>query len=473
MANNAFFETLWSRMAQQGDFPTLQYSVDNIFKTLQSDLSVGDMAASVLSDFSLSQKVIRLANSAMYRSFGGEVTTVSRAILVLGVEAISHLTLGVQLLDYFHGVAPSRPQATKALTQALVAGEITRALSNARGINEGEEAVVCTLMHHTSRLLLVFYFPDEWERVQALCESGAMSEGDACREIVGVTLEEIAAAAAAKWRLPGLIANTMSHRTLTTETTLETHADWLGAMAQVSSQAAAAMGRDAPPEEVEALLTTHARALGLQSVDIHFAIHQATELSASIARAETVDTEAPAQQGKPKDALQRLRQGLEEVRREGAGLSVSQLAPLALESAMRALNFSHCFLMLLNPNAKRFVARLGFGNGMREKLDQLSFEEGFVPDIFHFASIAPRPLQFEDTLDAEVAHRVPRWYRDAMPDTRTILLAPVKLRNRCVALLCGDWGGTCLPEGLTEAELGAVDDLTREIAASFLRSAPQ
>ena len=87
LSKEQFFESLWTRMAQQGDFPTLQYCVDNIFQTLNGDLTVGEMATSVLSDFSLSQKVIRLANSAMYRSFGGEVTTVSRAILVLGVEA--------------------------------------------------------------------------------------------------------------------------------------------------------------------------------------------------------------------------------------------------------------------------------------------------------------------------------------------------------------------------------------------------
>ncbi|MGT2430958.1 HDOD domain-containing protein [Cupriavidus basilensis] len=107
-------------------FPTLQFCIDNVFKTLSSDISVGEMAAAVLSDFSLSQKVIRLANSAMYRSFGGEVTTVSRAILVLGVDAISHLTLGVQLLDYFSGVAINRPQASHELKQALIAGELTR-----------------------------------------------------------------------------------------------------------------------------------------------------------------------------------------------------------------------------------------------------------------------------------------------------------------------------------------------------------
>jgi hypothetical protein len=298
-----------------------------------------------------------------------------------------------------------------------------------------------------------------------------MAETDACVEVVGVSLAEIAEAAAVKWRLPGLIANTMSHRPVTAETVIETHTDWLGAMAQVSSQAAAAMTRDAAPEDVEALLSEHARVLGLDAADIRFAIRQAGTLSASIAQAEAPDTEAPAPEGKPADAIERLRVGLEEVRREGAALSIGQMAPLALECVMRALNFENGFLMVLNPGAKRFDARLGFGNGVREKLDALSFEEGFVPDIFHFATISPRPLQFEDTHDAEVAQRVPRWYRDAMPEARSVLLAPVKLRNRCVALLCGDWGATCCAGGLTEAELELVGEFAKEIGASFLRSA--
>lgn len=473
MSNTDFFETLWARMAQQGDFPTLQYCVDNIFKTLNADLTVGEMATSVLSDFSLSQKVIRLANSAMYRSFGGEVTTVSRAILVLGVEAISHLTLGIQLLDYFHGVAPKRPQALKALQRALVAGEITRALTQARGINEGEEAVVCTLMHHMSRLLLVFYFPEEWERVEAMCAAHPMTEDEAAKEVLGVSLEDIAEAAARKWRLPGLIAHAMKPRTLSSDTVLETHSDWLSAIAHVSAEAAVTMVREGTEASVEALLTTHAKMLGLNPSDVSVAVRQAEALNTSISASEApapVDGAAPHPQ--PVNVLERLRQGLAEVRREGASLTVSQLAPMVLETSMRALDFSRCFLMMLNPTTRRFHARLGFGEGMREALPSLSFEEGFVPDVFHFAGLSARPLLVEDTFDAEVAHRMPRWYRDAMPDARTVLLAPVKIRNRCIAMIYGDWGNARMPVVIGEAELEAIDALTSEIAAGVMRAAP-
>ncbi len=477
MQNKQFFDALWNRMAQQGDFPTLQFCIDNVFKTLSSDISVGEMAAAVLSDFSLSQKVIRLANSAMYRSFGGEVTTVSRAILVLGVDAISHLTLGVQLLDYFSGVAINRPQASHELKQALIAGELTRSLSNAQGIGQAEEAVVCTLMHHMSRLLLIFYFPEEWEQIRALCEGDAMQESEACQRVLDVTLEDIAQAAAIKWRLPAVIANSMLRKRFDADSVLESHADWLSAIADVSARAAAMLASDAPEAAVQALLLTHAEALGLQTAAVEGAVKQALALNVSMAHAESPDTDhagdanPPRNAGKPKDALKRLQQSLLEVQREGSGLPVSELAPLVLESAMRALNFSHCFLMLLNPMAKRFGARVGFGEGMREKMEALSFEEGFVPDIFHFAAIAHKPLLFEDSFDKELAHRVPRWYREQMPDARSILVAPVMIKNRCVAMICGDWGTTVCAGGLSDDEMESFDLLTREISSSFLRSA--
>ncbi|MCY0857497.1 HDOD domain-containing protein [Cupriavidus sp. D39] len=398
----------------------------------------------------------------------------SRAILVLGVEAISHLTLGVQLLDYFSGVAINRPQASIELRQALVAGELTRALSNAQGIRQAEEAVVCTLMHHMSRLLLVFYFAEEWERIQALCEGDPAREDQACQQVLGVTLEDIAAAAAAKWRLPSLIATSMRSQRLDAEAVLESHADWLGAIADVSSRAAVLLARDAPADVVQALLLDRAQALGLQSSAVECAVRQAQALNVSMTNAEFPETAqaSPAlNAGKPKDALERLQQSLLEVQREGSELPVSELAPLVLESTMQALNFSHCFLMLLNPMAKRFGARVGFGEGMREKMEALSFEEGFVPDIFHFATIGNKPLLFEDSFDKEVAHRVPRWYREQMPDTRSILLAPVMIKNRCVAVICGDWGPTACTGGLSDGEMEAISLLTREISASFLRSA--
>ncbi|VTU43091.1 MULTISPECIES: HDOD domain-containing protein [unclassified Variovorax] len=466
-----FFETLWARMQQQGDFPTLQVSLDNLLPALGADANVGTLAESVLTDFSLAQKVIRLANSAMYAPFGGGVTTVSRAIMVLGVDAVGHLALGLQLLDNFAGAAARRPDTAQELERAILAGEFARTLSASQGINQGEELVVCTLMHHLSRLLLVFYYPEEWARIQAMSGGVSESESMACHHVLGVTLEEIARAAAQKWRMPPLITATMTQNATDAETVSRSHTNWLGAMAEVSAQAAALVTRGGDADEVAELLGRHAEALGLQEQAVEAARLKVENLREARhedeAAAEVERRHAP---GKPLDAHCRLLRNLKEVQAAATDHPVSELVPLVIESTMGAMNFTHCFLMLLNPQAKRFSARIGFGPGMRERLACLSFEEGFVPDVFHFATTAQRPTHLEDSQRPEIAHRVPRWYREAFPDTKSLVLVPVFIKNRCVAVVCGDWGSAACGIPFTGEELATLYDLVGEIGRGFQRS---
>lgn len=467
-----FFETLWSRMAQQGDFPTLQFCIDNLVSTLGSDANIGTLASSVLADFALSQRVLRLANSAMYASFGGEVTTVSRAIAVLGVDTVGHLALGLQLLDNFRGAAATRPQAADALKHAILAGEFARMLSSSQGIHQGEEAVVCTLMHHLSQLLLVFYFPTEWETIQAKAGSKRAELTVACEEVLGVSLEEIANEAALKWRLPDLITRTMFQKSLDPEQVAASHTNWLGAMAEVSAQAASVMAEGGGKEEVRALLLSHAQALGLQESVVDAAALRAEDLKAELGGMTSQSgAERLAQPGKPKDLPVRLKTALAETRAVAVSLPNSELVPLVVETTMQAMNFTNCFIMLLNPQEKRFTARVGFGPGVTEKLPLLMFEEGFVPDVFHFAANAWNPTCVVDTFSKEMANRIPRWYRDAFPDTKSLVLAPVFLKSRPVALVCGDWGTTgCGADPLKEEDLTALKTLVAEIGMGFHRS---
>lgn len=466
-----FFDTLWSRMTKMGDFPTLQFTVDNMVKTLDSDLSTGDLATAVLADFSLAQKVIRLANSPMYSSFGGEVTTVSRAIMVLGVDAVVHLALGLQLLDTFAGSAAKHPQANEELRRAMLAGEIARTLSASQGISQGEEAVVCALMHHLSRLLLVFYFPEEWSRIQLCCDNRQSDESAACVEILGVSLEEIAHAAAIKWRLPAKLARTLAHASLAPEDVAESHDAWLGAMAKVSTKAAAMAASGGNPAVIHAHLMRHAEALGLQKAAVDAATKHVQELNAAILSSEKASPAKEKRQevGKPLNANLALRQALTEVKGVADDLTVSELIPLVLESTMQALNLTNCFIMLLNPSVKSFVAKIGFGPNIRQKLPHLSFEEGFVPDIFHFAVTSGKPVVLENTLSPEISHRVPRWYREQYPDSKTVILAPISIKNRCVAVVCGDWGVT-QESNVSPSELTSVDRLVNEIGAGLQRN---
>jgi HD-like signal output (HDOD) protein len=466
-----FFENLWAQMDQHGDFPTLQYSIDNLVSALGTEANTGALATKVLADFSLAQKVLRLSNSAMYSSFGGEVTTISRAILVLGVDAVGHLALGLQLLDNFSGAAANYPHAADELKRAIVAGELARALSASQGINQGEEAVVCTLMHHLSRLLLAFYFPEQWVQVQTLSGGARDKESDACVQVFGVSLEEVAEAAALKWKMPDVVAATMKHNAVDAESVAGSHSNWLGAMATVSSRAAELVSKGAGPDEVRSLLESHAEALGLNAASVAAAADRASSLKENLDHHKLVLEQDRRQvQGKHADAAARLNKTLSEVKLAANATPVSELVPLVMESAMRAVNFTHCFVMFLNHSTKRYAARLGFGPGVSELLPALTFEEGFVPDVFHFSITANKSLFLENTKNKEFAHRIPRWYRDSFPDVTSMVITPVYINNRCVALFCGDWGNSPEPVQITSGELSGLDQLMGEIGKGLQRN---
>ncbi|MGI4776569.1 MAG: HDOD domain-containing protein [Janthinobacterium lividum] len=467
-----FFQTLWSRMSRQGDFPTLQFSIDNLVSTLGSDANINALASGVLADFALSQRVLRLANSAMYASFGGDVTTVSRAIMVLGVDTVSHLALGLQLLDNFRGAAASRPQASDALKRAILAGEFARMLSSSQGIHQGEEAVVCTLMHHLSELLVVFYFPDQWEIIQAQAGSTHAALTIACEAVLGVSLEDIASAAALKWRLPELITQTMAEKSLDPEQVVSSRTSWLGAMAEVSSQAASVMAAGGGQEEVRSLLLEHAQTLGLEESVVDAAAIRAESLKDDLGgMASNVSAPRAALPGKPVDLLVRLKSALSATRGFAPLLPVSDLVPLVVETTMQAMNFTNCFVMVLDSQAKRFVARAGFGPGIGEKLSGLVFDEAFVPDVFHFAANAWNPTCVADTFSKETVNRIPRWYREAFPHTMSLVIAPVFHNGRPVALVCGDWGTIgCNASALNDDERTAMKALVAEIGIGFRRN---
>ncbi|MEK7919867.1 HDOD domain-containing protein, partial [Burkholderia contaminans] len=86
------------------------------------DLDFTALVRVVLSDFALTQKVLRLANSAMYMAFGGNITTVTRALMVLGMDAVGHLVVGLKLVDHFHHSTPRRIDAKLELNRALLSG---------------------------------------------------------------------------------------------------------------------------------------------------------------------------------------------------------------------------------------------------------------------------------------------------------------------------------------------------------------
>ncbi len=465
------FGILWTRMTERGDFPTLARNINNIVTAMDdSDASTHDLVGVILADFSLTQKVIRLANSAMYAAFGGDVTTVTRAVAVLGVDAIGHLALGLQMLDDFVGLSMARGTAKHEMRRALVASTFARKITVGHGIREAEEAVVCTLMRHLARLLVVFYFPDEWVQIEQLARSSNISVSSACHDVLGVSLEEISEQAARRWGLPRAVAESMHPSRLAKDVPLTTHGRWLTAVAMVSGDVAEQLDEHRDNGRLGEGLAGYAEWLGIEPEQFTAALHEIADYH------RTLDDDSTAKSASarslPEDRLHEasasLARALDEVRAAADTMDVNILTPLVLETLMHSLGLERSIGFFLNHANRRFDARLGFGPDVPEKLPRLSFEEGFVPDVFHFALTQKSVVFVKDTTDRQFSHRLPAWYTRQFPDTRSFMLIPVQLRGRCIGLLYGDWG-TIQCDGLQHADVATIWRLGEQIAGGFER----
>ena len=120
---------LTKRMSEKGDFPALSKSVQHLDELMHDeDNNISDITSAILNDFTLTQKVIRLANSAMYSGMGGEITTITQAAVVLGLDTIAHIALSIRFIDTLSIAAPDSAEAREELAKAILAGDVTRIL---------------------------------------------------------------------------------------------------------------------------------------------------------------------------------------------------------------------------------------------------------------------------------------------------------------------------------------------------------
>ena len=92
-------DRILERIRNGDDFPATSATI-NLITRLSSanDASITELANIILTDLGLTTKILKLLNSVFYMRFG-EVTTISRAIILLGLENLRNIALSLTLFE--------------------------------------------------------------------------------------------------------------------------------------------------------------------------------------------------------------------------------------------------------------------------------------------------------------------------------------------------------------------------------------
>jgi HD-like signal output (HDOD) protein len=461
--------TLWERSRQQGDMPGFAKAITAILGAMRGeDDKEFDMARTVLSDPVLTQKVLRLANSGMYSAFGQQINTVSKAMLVLGTEAIGHLALGLKLIEELSVVSPDSGLAYIEMEKAVLAGMVAREVAATAHNRHGEEAVVCSMLHALGRMLVTFYMPERWNALQAATGEG--KEDASATEMLGLSLQQIGREAALHWGLPENLlsgmrtvvppADDMPAEQLGAD-------DWVAGVSTMSCICAAALWHDNEEgaAEVKRITARYSSMIGVSADKLAQAIEQAKVAAASdlsiapLSKPAERRAKALAQNRQRAAGNNILLSGLSDMRNSLDSASPGQMASIALETVYKGLQFSRAVAFVRNRRDNKYAARMCLGDGVREHLPAMQFPDAYEPNVFHAALSSDRVIFIENAADPKFAAKLPAWWRDTLSDARSFVILPLCSNGQPTGFLYGDWDESFPSIHLSPTEFSLLNDI--------------
>ena len=193
-----------SALKLEGDLPSLPATALDVLRVCQDpEASIDKLAEALSRDPMLASKVLQVANSAFYNR-GGEVTSLQRAAVVLGMRALKVVALGFTLAsDMPRKGSAAGLDLGEYWHRSVVIGVIARSLARTVDPAGAEEAFLAGLLSEIGKLALSQGMPEDYAPVAS--DGGGWPSGELERRRLGFSASEAAEVLLRNWGVPELI----------------------------------------------------------------------------------------------------------------------------------------------------------------------------------------------------------------------------------------------------------------------------
>ena len=187
-----------------GDLATLPEVTIKITQIVEDAKSTArDLHEVIKNDPALSVKVLKVVNSAFY-GLPGQVASVDRAIILLGLSAIKNIAIAASIARLFKGKRISEVFSASDLWRHSVAVAVA-ARSLARCSPHPamtDEIFVAGLIHDIGTLVERQTYPDEFADVIDKCYNGEINVLECERQLIGADHQAFGVGLTKKWKFP-------------------------------------------------------------------------------------------------------------------------------------------------------------------------------------------------------------------------------------------------------------------------------
>jgi len=510
-------EFLMRRMRHKSDFPALSESVVRIQTMATSETeSVSSVTNQILKDVALTNKLLRVVNSAHYAR-GGSISTVSRAVTLVGFNGIRNMALSLVLLEHMQDkghAAQLKDEFVRSLLAANIGSEM---LGTAK---EAEEAFIGAMFQNMGRLLTQFYFPEEAAQVRSLVQSQEppLTEQAASLRVLGLSYEDLGIGIAKAWGLPDSIMQCMRLPAGGPPATASPQAGQRMRWVAVAANEMADVLLKYEPEEAQGHLTRVARkyAQAVGSSDKHMqscveeaktklkematameirvkpgsaahkVLHGVPEVAPALAASgngtdsnlqnlelhatQTQLAPPPSVEPRSEALAQTLAAGIQDITNAMVeDFKLSDVLRMILETMFRAMACDRIIFCMRDPKTESVTGRFGLGEGVETFVKEFRVPlKAATPDLFGVVCIKGVDSMISDASESRILTRLPDWYRRSL-NAPAFLLLPLHIKGAPFGLIYADKTRKGAME-LDEKELALLRTLRNQAVMAFKQS---
>jgi len=475
---------LLKRMRHASGFPALSQTIGAINRVTAGDeQSVQKLTDVLLRDFALTNKLLRTVNSSGFGHFGGHVSTISRAVMILGFDAVRNLAVTLVLLEHMQNKGQAA-RLREDVIATLFNGVVARRTSRAVGVRETEESYICGVFFNLGRLLASCYLYEDSVEIARRVQHAGVSESEASTAVLGISYEDLGIAVGRSWNLPASIVESMrrvgdgplarpaspAHRlqlaanladVLSTAACMPAGPDRSAAIAAVARRFGDALALNErqlvtlAAESGQEFLADAGKLLGDTSRSrVCQNLRQGTPGDDPGAGggqprpgADTIDgvaeqtiriAEAGAITEGEQSAAAVLSAGIQDITDSLVGdFNLSDVLRIILETMYRGMGFRRVLLVTNDVRTRALSVRFGYGPGVDTLVKNVQVPCSRDPDVFSVALAKNVDVLISDVDAENIRARIPAWCRQHLA-AGTFVLLPIVVEGRGIGLFYGD-----------------------------------
>jgi len=201
------------KLGDSGGMPVFAHTARDISQVSDSrESSAAELARVVLQDAAMTARLLRVANSPVFNPVGRTISTVSRAVVILGFQEVRSICLSIAVVESMLK-GKQKQRVIEEMARSFHAAVQARSFARKRKDQSPEEVFIATLLFHLGDMAFWAFSGESAEQMDAALRRRPDHKPDEVQQdVLGFVFRDLTLGLSREWKLGELLEQSLEGR---------------------------------------------------------------------------------------------------------------------------------------------------------------------------------------------------------------------------------------------------------------------